>query len=84
MLCDNLERWDGGGMRGRLKREEIDVYIQFIHSVVQQKLTALYSNHTPIIKKKRTESISFMTQACFCSSRSHKTTNTLSLLMDEK
>ena len=52
MLCDNLERWDGGGMRGRLKREEIDVYIQFIHSVVQQKLTALYSNHTPIIKKK--------------------------------
>ena len=53
MLCDNLQRWDGGGMRGRLKREEIDVYIQFIHSVVQQKLTALYSNHTPIIKKKK-------------------------------
>ena len=52
MLCDDLERWDGGGMRGRLKREEIDVYIQFIHSVVQKKLIALYSNYTPIIKKK--------------------------------
>ena len=52
MLCDDLERWDGGGMRGRLKREEIDVYIQFIHSVLQKKLIALYSNYTPIIKKK--------------------------------
>lgn len=46
------------------------------NSIVQQ----IYSNNN----KKRTEFISFMTQACFCSSRSHKATNTHSLLMDEK
>ena len=49
VLCDDPERWDGGGMRGSLKREEIDAHIQFIHSAVPQKLTVLYSNYTPIV-----------------------------------
>ena len=32
MLCHDLERWDGGGVGGRLKRDGIHVYIQLIHS----------------------------------------------------
>ena len=38
MPCDDRERWDGG-VRARLKREEICVYTQLIHFVVPQKLT---------------------------------------------
>ena len=38
MLCDNLEGWDVR-KGGRLKKEEIYVYIELIHIVVQQKLT---------------------------------------------
>ena len=37
MLCDNLEEWDAGGVRGRFKKEGTYVYIQLIHIVVQQK-----------------------------------------------
>ena len=37
MLCDNVERWDGGEVGGRLKREGISVYSWLIHIVVQQK-----------------------------------------------
>ena len=36
MLCSDLEGSDVG-VGGRLKRERIRVYIQLIHSVVQQK-----------------------------------------------
>ena len=38
LLCDDLDGWDGGG-GGRSKREGIQVYIQLIHFIVQQKLT---------------------------------------------
>ena len=38
VLCDDLEGWHAG-VGGRLKREGIYVYLQLIHSVVQQKLT---------------------------------------------
>jgi len=38
VLCDDLEGWDGG-LGGRFERKGIYVYIQLIHSVVQQKLT---------------------------------------------
>ena len=38
MLCDDLERWDGG-RGGRLKRERVYVNIQLSHLVAQQKLT---------------------------------------------
>ena len=38
MLCDDLEG-GMGGVRGRLKREEIYVYIELIYDVVHQKLT---------------------------------------------
>ena len=41
MLCDDLEGWDGGLDGGRLKREEISVYLQLIHIVAQQKPTQL-------------------------------------------
>ena len=37
MLCDDLERWGGGGRR--LEREGIYVYLRLIHVAVQQKLT---------------------------------------------
>ena len=39
MLCDELDRWNGGEGGGRLKRERIYVYIRLIHDVVQEKLT---------------------------------------------
>ena len=49
MLCDHLEGWDREG--GRETQEGVDmgiyVYIQLIHSVIQQKHNAvkqLYSN----------------------------------------
>ena len=41
MLCNDLERWDGGWVRGRSKREGIYVYTWMIHIVVQQKLANL-------------------------------------------
>ena len=37
-LCDDLGGWDQG-VGGRLKKEEIYVYLQSTHLVVQQKLT---------------------------------------------
>ena len=39
VLCDDLEGWDWGEVRGRLKREGIYVYLWLIHVVVQQKPT---------------------------------------------
>ena len=39
VLCDDLERWDGGGEGGRIKWEGLYVYIWLIQAVVQQKLT---------------------------------------------
>ena len=45
MPCDNLEGWDGvgwGGPGGRLKREEMYLYLWLIHVVVQQKPTQRY------------------------------------------
>ena len=38
VLCDDLEGRDGA-WGGRLKREEIYVYVWLSHFVVQQKLT---------------------------------------------
>ena len=56
MLCDDLEGWDGG-LGGKLKREEIYVFLRLIHVVVQQKLAQqivmqLYSNLKKEVKKK--------------------------------
>ena len=42
LLGDDLEEWDGGILGGRLKREEIHIYMYLIHFVVQQKLTQHY------------------------------------------
>lgn len=39
MLCGDLEGWDRGEDRERLKTEEIHVHLQLVHIVVQQKLT---------------------------------------------
>ena len=39
MHCDDLEWWDVGRVAGRLNREEIHVYLELIHTVVQQRLT---------------------------------------------
>ena len=39
MLCDDREGQGGGGEQGRLKREEVSVYIRLVHFVLQQKLT---------------------------------------------
>ena len=38
VLCDDLERWDGSGVGGRLKRKGPCVYIWLIYVAVQQKL----------------------------------------------
>ena len=43
MLCDDLEGWDRGEDGERLKTEEIHVYLQLVHIVVQQKLTQHYN-----------------------------------------
>ena len=42
MLHDDLRGRVGVGVRGKLKREGIYVYIWLIHVVVQQKLTQHY------------------------------------------
>ena len=48
MLCDDGHVWDG-----KVKREGIDVYIQLIHMVVQQKINRTpNSNYIPIKKNK--------------------------------
>ena len=36
MLCDDLDGWDGR-VGGTSKREGIYVYIELIHTVIQQK-----------------------------------------------
>ena len=38
VLCDDLAEWDGGG-EGSVDRKGIYVYLQLIHTVIQQKLT---------------------------------------------
>ena len=44
MLCEDLEGWDRGGVRGRFTREETyiyrDIHIprELIHFIIQQKL----------------------------------------------
>ena len=42
MLCDDLEEWDVGRVGGRSKGEEINVYIELIHFIAQQKLIQHY------------------------------------------
>ena len=39
MLYDDLRAGMGGGVGGRFKKEEVYVYIQLIHIIVQQELT---------------------------------------------
>ena len=50
MLCDNLKGWGGKGSEGVFNREGTHVYLQSIHSDVQQKLSQ-YGNY-PRIKNK--------------------------------
>ena len=38
VLRDDLERWNGGRVGGRLQRERIYVYLRLMHIAVQQKL----------------------------------------------
>ena len=40
--CADLDGWDGGRVGKKVKREGIQVYIQLIHFVLQQKLTQYY------------------------------------------
>ena len=53
MLYDDLEGWDRRGVGGRLKREELYVYIQLIHTVKQQKLTQHFKAIILQLKKKK-------------------------------
>ena len=39
VLCNNLERWDGGEGRGEVQEEGTYVYLWLIHTVVWQKST---------------------------------------------
>ena len=39
MLYDDLRAGMGGEVGGRFKKEEVYVYIQLIHIIVQQELT---------------------------------------------
>ena len=52
-VCGDLDGWDGGGVGGRSKREGIYVYLQLIHSVVQQKLTQRCKATIPQLKKRK-------------------------------
>ena len=52
VVCDDPEGWDGV-VGGRSKREGIYVYIQLIHTVVQQELTQHCRTIIPQLKKKR-------------------------------
>ena len=42
-----------GWVGGRLRREEIYVYKQLIHFIVQQKLTQHYKEAITVLKKKK-------------------------------
>ena len=53
VLCDDLDGWDGGWVGGRSKREGIQVYIQLIHFIVQQKLTQHYKAIICQLKKNK-------------------------------
>ena len=60
MVCDDLERWDGGAGREAEEGGNKYIYIQVIHLVVQQKLYNIikwfYSNDKKIerfAKKKK-------------------------------
>ena len=56
VLSDDLVRWDNG-VRGRSKGKEIYImYIELIHSVVEQKLTQ-HCNEIILQLKKRMELI---------------------------
>ena len=52
MHCDDLEWWDAGRVAGRLNREEIHVYLELIHTVVQQKPTQHCKPISLQLKKK--------------------------------
>ena len=39
VLCDNAEGW-GGGLGGRLQKEEMYVSTELIHFAIQQELTS--------------------------------------------
>ena len=58
VLCDDLNGWDGGGMRERSKREGANVYIWLIHFIVQQKPTQHCKAITPQQKKKKKDNVS--------------------------
>ena len=58
MLCDHLEGWDREGGRETQEGEDVGiyVYVQLIHSVIQQKhntVKQLYSNKD--VKKRKKE-----------------------------
>lgn len=58
MLRDNLEGWDWGEVGGRIKREEIHVFLQLIHIDVQQKLntTVIFQLKNKFKKRMRLQS----------------------------
>ena len=54
MICGDLDGWDGGEVRGRLKRRGAHIYIELIHFVVQQKPNrTLYNSYTPKTKQNK-------------------------------
>ena len=52
MFCGDLEGWDEGGVEGRFNGEGINVYIQLIHFIVQQKLTQHCKTTIPHLGEK--------------------------------
>ena len=53
VLCDNLERWDGGKVGSGFKREGTYVYLMLIHVDAWQKPSQDCKNNYPLIKKKQ-------------------------------
>ena len=51
MLCDDPEGWDGE-VGGRLKRQEMYVYLELISHYCTVETNTLQRNYPPIKKKK--------------------------------
>ena len=53
VLCDGLEGWDGGGVRGRFKRKGIYIHLQLIHVIIHRNQHNIVKQLSSNLKRER-------------------------------